>query len=58
MAVAWVLRHPAITSPIVGASRADQLDDTVAAVDVTLDEDLAQRLDELTAEYRRGDAPR
>jgi 1-deoxyxylulose-5-phosphate synthase len=58
MAVAWVLRNPAITSPIVGASRPEQLDDTVAAVDVTLDEDLAQRLDELTAEYRRGDAPR
>jgi 1-deoxyxylulose-5-phosphate synthase len=58
MAVAWVLRNPAITSPIVGASRPDQLDDTVAAVDVTLDDDLAQRLDEMTAEYRRGDAPR
>ena len=58
MAVAWVLRNPAITSPIVGASRPDQLDDTVAAVDVTLDDDLAQRLDEMTSEYRRGDAPR
>src|SRR5262245_3682283 len=40
MAVAWVLRNPAITSPIVGASRPEQLDDTVAAVDVALDEDL------------------
>jgi aryl-alcohol dehydrogenase (NADP+) len=58
MAVAWVLRNPAITSPIVGASRPEQLDDTIAAVDVSLDDDLAQRLDELTAEYRRGDAPR
>jgi aryl-alcohol dehydrogenase (NADP+) len=58
MAVAWVLRNPAITSPIVGASRPDQLDDTVAAVDVTLDDDLALRLDEMTTEYRRGDAPR
>jgi aryl-alcohol dehydrogenase (NADP+) len=58
MAVAWVLRHPAITSPIVGASRPEQLDATIAAVDVSLDDDLVQRLDELTAEYRRGDAPR
>jgi aryl-alcohol dehydrogenase (NADP+) len=58
MAVAWVLRNPAITSAIVGASRPEQLDDTIAAVDVRLDDDLAQRLDELTAEYRRGDAPR
>jgi aryl-alcohol dehydrogenase-like predicted oxidoreductase len=58
LAVAWVLRNPAITAPIVGASRPEQLDDTFAAVDVTLDDELAQRLDELTAEYRRGDAPR
>jgi aryl-alcohol dehydrogenase (NADP+) len=58
MAVAWVLRNPAVTSPIVGASRPEQLDDTIAAVDVTLDDDLAVRLDEVTADYRRGDAPR
>ena len=58
MAVAWVLRNPAITAAIVGASRREQLDDTIAAVDAPLDDDLAQRLDELTAEYRRGDAPR
>ncbi len=58
LAVAWTLRNPAITSPIIGASRPDQLDATVGAVDVTLDDDLAARLDELTAPYRRGDAPR
>jgi 1-deoxyxylulose-5-phosphate synthase len=58
MAVAWVLRNPAITSAIVGASRPEQLEDTTAAVEALLDDDLAQRLDELTAEYRRGDAPR
>jgi aryl-alcohol dehydrogenase (NADP+) len=58
LAVAWVLRQPAVTSPIVGASRPEQLDATVAAVDARLDDDLVARLDELTAEYRRGDAPR
>ena len=58
MAVAWVLRNPAVTSAIVGASRPEQLDDTIAAADVVLDDDLVQRLDEVTAEYRRGDAPR
>ena len=58
MALAWVLRNPAVTAPIVGASRREQLDDTIAAVDVTLDGDLVERLDELTAGYRRGDAPR
>jgi aryl-alcohol dehydrogenase (NADP+) len=58
LAVAWTLQHPAITAPIVGASRPDQLDATVAAVDTKLDVDLVERLNSVTAEYRRGDAPR
>ncbi len=58
LAVAWTLRHPAITAPIIGASRAGQLDATLAAVDFVIDDDIAVRIDELTAPYRRGDAPR
>ena len=58
LAVAWTLHHPAITAPIVGASRPEQLDATIAAVDTKLDDDLVDRLNELTAAYRRGDAPR
>jgi 1-deoxyxylulose-5-phosphate synthase len=58
LAVAWTLQHPAITSPIVGASRPEQLDATCAAVDTKLDPDLLETLNELTAPYRRGDAPR
>jgi aryl-alcohol dehydrogenase-like predicted oxidoreductase len=58
LAVAWTLANPAITSPIVGASRPDQLDATVAAVDYKLDDDLLARLNDVTAPYRRGDAPR
>ncbi|MFA5883417.1 MAG: aldo/keto reductase [Acidimicrobiia bacterium] len=58
LAVAWVLANPVITSPIIGASRPEQLADSLAALDVTLDADLQQRLDDLTAEYRRGDAAR
>ncbi len=58
LAVAWVLDNPAVTAPIIGASRPEQLDATLAAVDVTLDDALRARLDELTRPYRRGDAPR
>jgi len=58
MAVAWVLAHPAITSAIVGASRPDQLDDVLAAVDKDLGGDLKVALDGLTLEYRFGDDPR
>ena len=58
LAVAWVLANPVITAPIIGASRPDQLNETIAAVDVHLSDDLKNRLDVLTAEYRRGDAQR
>jgi aryl-alcohol dehydrogenase-like predicted oxidoreductase len=58
LAVAWVLQHPAITSPIVGASKPEQLDATLAAAETKLDPDLVDTLNELTAPYRRGDAPR
>ena len=58
LAVAWTLANPAITAPLLGASRPDQLDDPLAAATYRLDPALKQRLDELTAEYRRGDAPR
>jgi 1-deoxyxylulose-5-phosphate synthase len=58
LALAWVLANPVITSPIVGASRPEQLDDVVAAAGKTLDAGLKARLDELTAEYRLGDDAR
>jgi aryl-alcohol dehydrogenase-like predicted oxidoreductase len=56
--VAWVLAHPAVTSAIIGASRPEQLTDSLAAVDMTLDSGLKAKLDELTLEYRWGDAAR
>jgi aryl-alcohol dehydrogenase-like predicted oxidoreductase len=36
-AIAWVLAQPGITSAIVGASRPEQLDESLKAVDVSLD---------------------
>jgi aryl-alcohol dehydrogenase (NADP+) len=58
LAVAWMLAEPAITSPIVGASRPDQLDDVLPATEKPLDAALKARLDEITREYRQGDDPR
>lgn len=58
LAVQWVLANPVITSPIVGASRPEQLADAVAAERTPLDPALKARLDELTHEFRFGDAPR
>lgn len=52
LAVAWVLANPAITSPIVGASRPEQLDATVAALDVTIPDDVKAELDKATMQFR------
>jgi aryl-alcohol dehydrogenase-like predicted oxidoreductase len=49
LAVAWVLRNQNVASAIVGASRPEQLADTAAAVDVTLDDDLVARVEEILA---------
>jgi 1-deoxyxylulose-5-phosphate synthase len=56
LSVAWVLANPAVTSVILGASRLDQLTDTLAAADYTLDGSVKAQLDEVSVEYRRGDA--
>ena len=58
MAVAWVMANPVITAPIIGASRPEQLADTLAAAETPLPPELKQRLDDLTLEYRRGDSAR
>jgi aryl-alcohol dehydrogenase-like predicted oxidoreductase len=46
VALAWVLRNPVVTAPIVGASRPEHLDDAIAAVDLELTDDEVARLEE------------
>lgn len=58
LAVAWVMANPLITAPLLGASRPEQLDATLAAAEYVLDAGLKEKLDALTAEFRKGDAPR
>lgn len=45
LAVAWVLRNDNVASAIVGASRPEQLHDTVLAAEVTLDDDLVAQVE-------------
>ncbi|MCC7209499.1 MAG: aldo/keto reductase [Anaerolineae bacterium] len=47
VAVAWVLAQPAITSAIAGATRPEQIDDSLRAVDVHLDDEEMAFLDGL-----------
>lgn len=55
LAVQWVLANPVVTSPIIGASKPEQLAATLAAAESPLDADVKHRLDELTMIYRQGD---
>jgi aryl-alcohol dehydrogenase (NADP+) len=48
-AVAWTLANPAVTSAIVGASRPDQLADTLAAAKVRLDPAALRACDDVAA---------
>lgn len=57
-AIAWVLANPSVTSVIIGASKAEQLTDTLAAGDLALTPELTSQLQEMTREFRYGDAVR
>ena len=50
--------HPAITTPLVGASKPEQLKAGIAAAEFKLDPLLKTRLDELSTEHRTGNAAR
>jgi len=49
VALRWVMDRPQVTAPIVGARTVEQLDASLAAVDVTLDPALVERLDAASA---------
>ncbi|MBS1676571.1 MAG: aldo/keto reductase [Actinobacteria bacterium] len=46
VALAWLLRSPAVTAPIVGATKVGHLDDAIAAVDLELADDDVALLEE------------
>ena len=45
VALAWVLRNPAITSPIIGTSKPHHLDDALTGLKITLSEDEVKSLE-------------
>ena len=48
MALAWLLQQPAVTVPIIGASKLHHVDDAVAAVELKL---TVEELDALKKPY-------
>ena len=58
LAVAWVLANPAITAPIIGASKPEQLADSLAAAETPMSAELKKKLDDLTHGWRALDEER
>lgn len=57
LSICWVLSHPAITSPIIGASRSQQIADSIAAAERgKLPPDLKLKLDDISHGWRAVDA--
>ena len=47
VALAWVLRQTGVTAPIVGASKMEQLDQAISALDISLSDDECRELEDL-----------
>ncbi len=48
LSIAWLLAKPVVTSVIIGAKRLDQLQDNLAAIELTLTQDELRQLDEVS----------
>jgi voltage-dependent potassium channel beta subunit len=49
LALAWVLRQPNVASALVGASRPDQIEANVKAVEVELSQDMLEKIEKILA---------
>ncbi len=50
LAVAWAMSHPAVTAPIIGARNVDQLEASLAAIDVGMTPDWRDEISGLSVE--------
>jgi aryl-alcohol dehydrogenase-like predicted oxidoreductase len=49
LALAWVLRHPNVASALIGASKPEQVEENVKAVDVALSVEVIEKIEEILA---------
>jgi aryl-alcohol dehydrogenase-like predicted oxidoreductase len=47
LAIAWVIRHPAVTAAIIGPRTMDHLESQLSAADIELDTSVLDRIDEI-----------
>lgn len=49
LSLAWCLRHPAVTSTIIGATKVEQVKENAKAADLKIPDDVVKKLEELFA---------
>jgi voltage-dependent potassium channel beta subunit len=49
LALAWILRQPNVASALIGASRPEQVEENVKAIDVTLTDDVIAKIEDILA---------
>ena len=47
VALAWLLHNPIVTAPIIGPRTVEQLESVIRATEITLDEEVLAKLDEI-----------
>lgn len=47
VALAWLLHNPVVTAPIIGPRTIEQLESAIRATEITLDQEVLQKLDEI-----------
>jgi aryl-alcohol dehydrogenase-like predicted oxidoreductase len=57
LALAFVLRHPAVTAPIIGPRTMEHLESQIGAADIQLTDDVLDRIDELVPPGTNLNAP-
>jgi len=48
LAIAWILKNPIVTAPIVGASSIEQVEENCRLTEINIEDETYRRLNELT----------
>ncbi len=52
VALAWMLKNPVITAPIIGPRTMDQLEGSLRALEIDITEDITKKLDEIFPKFK------
>jgi len=52
MALAWLLKNPVVTAPIIGPRTMEQLDGSLRALEITISDETSKKLDEIFPGHR------